>query len=728
MSHSVQQDTILLVDDDPVARLLTASVLEQHGFLVLQAGSGREALMMFSAHHCDCVLLDALMPGMNGFEACGALRTLPHGANIPVLMLTGLDDEGSIARAYEAGATDFFVKSNQWTLLAQRARYLLRASRMRTELEQSRSKLARAQRIARLGSWEWEVVADCVTASDICFAIAGVPATSAAVPAGSFFSFIHGDDVPAFHGAVARVKSDGGEFDLEVRAVSPSGDEFFVHLEAEAERDAAGAVVCIAGTTQDITQRKRAEAQILSLANYDSLTGLPNRRLFQEALGSEIDAAARKDGQLAALFVDLDRFKAVNDTQGHSAGDVLLREVAERLSQCVRWREGSRDIVARIGGDEFVILLTSISAPQQAHQVAERMLEALRLPFVIGGHENFISASIGIARYPQDGTDAEALMRNADAAMYSVKAQGRNDLRAYTPELNVADRQRWELEKDLHKALERNELVLHYQPQIDAQTGAIAGVEALMRWNRGGQLVPPGLFIPVAEETGLIAAFGEWALQCAAQQAAAWLAQGLPPVRVAVNIPGSHFQRPGFLGMIQTILHDACLPAHLLELEITETMLMQDVSATIDTLKQIKQLGVRLSIDDFGTGYSSFAYLKRFDIHQIKIDKSFVADMNEDHDNEIITAAIIAMGRTLKLELVAEGVETLAQFRSLQRHGCHLMQGYYFSKPVPAATLTALLADVAGGRMPAHWDTAINGTPGARVIALKSASRQTLVA
>ena len=257
---------------------------------------------------------------------------------------------------------------------------------------------------------------------------------------------------------------------------------------------------------------------------------------------------------------------------------------------------------------------------------------------------------------------------------------------------------------------------------------ASAGVEALMRWNCGGQLVPPGLFIPVAEETGLIAAFGEWALQCAAQQAAAWLAQGLPPVRVAVNIPGSHFQRPGFLGMIQTILHGARLPAHLLELEITETMLMQDVSATIDTLKELKQIGVRLSIDDFGTGYSSFAYLKRFDIHQLKIDKSFVADMNEDNDNEIITAAIIAMGRTLKLELVAEGVETLAQVRFLQRHGCHLMQGYYFSKPVPAATLTTLLADAAGGRMPAHWDTAINGTQGARVIALKSAQRQSLVA
>ncbi len=723
MNHPAQQDTILLVDDDPVARLLTASVLEQHSFRVLQAGSGREALIMFTAHHCDCVLLDALMPGMNGFDACVALRKLPQGGNVPVLMLTGLDDEGSIAHAYEAGATDFFVKSSQWTLLAQRARYLLRAARMRAELEQSRSNLARAQRIARLGSWEWNLAADTVTASDICFAMAGLEVSAVPVPSKMFFQFVHPSDAAQFNGAADRLKAGAGEFDIEVRALNPQGSEFFVHIEAETESDAKGRTVSIAGTTQDITQRKRAEAQILSLANYDSLTGLPNRRLFQEALAGEIDAAARKDGRLAALFVDLDRFKNVNDTQGHGAGDALLREVAERLSQCVRWREGSRDIVARIGGDEFVILLTAISEAHQPHSVAERMLEALRKPFTINGHENLISASIGIARYPEDGNDAEALMRNADAAMYSVKAQGRNALRAYTPELNVADRQRWEMEKDLHKAQERNELVLHYQPQIDAQTGGIVGAEALMRWNRGGKLVPPGVFIPIAEETGIIAAMGEWALTMAAQQAAEWLSLGLPPVRVAVNIPGSHFQRPGFVEMIQDTLSGARLPAHLLELEITETMLMQDVSSTIASLKQLKKLGVHLSIDDFGTGYSSFAYLKRFDIHQLKIDKSFVADMNEDNDNEIITAAIIAMGRTLKLELVAEGVETREQMLILQRHGCHLMQGYYFSKPVPAPNLTELLTNLAAGRMPDHWNIALPKSAGARVIPLIQVGR-----
>ena len=720
MKSAVTRDIILLVDDDPVARLLTASVLEQQHFDVQQAGSGQEALELFSSISCDCVLLDALMPGMDGFAVCEALRRLPAGANVPVLMLTGLDDEDSIARAYEAGASDFFVKSSQWTLLAQRARYMLRASRMRTELEHSRAKLAKAQRIARLGSWEWDLASGCISASDICFAMTGMEPVSTPVPAAQFFRSLAPADAAVLFDAARGLRESGGEIDLEVRILPADGAELTVHIEAEAEFDAQGRVIAIAGTTQDITQRKRAEEQILSLANYDSLTGLPNRRLFREILGNAVEAAGNVPGNLAALFVDLDRFKYVNDTQGHGAGDALLREVAERLSQCVRWREDSRDIVARIGGDEFVVLLTSLTDTRMAQRVAERMLEALRLPFIINGAENLVSASIGIARYPEDGADADALLRSADAAMYSVKAQGRNGVRHYTPELNVADRQRWQLEKDLHKALEHNELLLHYQPQIDAQTGAIVGAEALMRWNRGGKLVSPAEFIPVAEETGLIASFGEWALLTAARQGALWLAQGLPPVRVAVNIPGSHFQRPGFVEMIQGVLAETSLPAGLLELEITETMLMQDVSATIATLKQLTGLGVRLSIDDFGTGYSSFSYLKRFEIQQLKIDKSFISDINDDNDNEIIAAAIIAMASTLKLEVVAEGVETREQMQILKRRGCHLMQGYYFSKPVAAEALTRLMDELQQNGLPEHW----RFDDGCRVINLMQVARK----
>ena len=693
---------VLLVDDDPVARLLTASILTRHGFIVSEAASGSEALEKF-VEGPDCVLLDALMPGMDGFATCRALRQSPGGTQVPVLMLTGLDDEESVAHAYEAGATDFFVKSTQWTLLVQRTRYLLRAARMRGELETSRAKLARAQRIARLGTWEWDLRSGLVTGSDLCLSILGFARTDISLSRTAFLSLVHDDDRGELTAAFERLIRDGGSLQSETRLQSAVGAVNYVRFEAEIEYDNSGAASLVSGTAQDITQRREAEAQIRALADYDNLTGLPNRRMFGERFGAAIDAARRRKATLAALFVDLDRFKQINDTQGHGAGDVVLREVADRLNRCVRSGDGETDVVARLGGDEFVVLLTEVAHPQQAHHVAERILAVMRKPFMVGGRENFISASVGIARYPEDGSDVESLLRNADAAMYSVKAQGRNAVAAYRPELNLVDRKRWELEQALHKALEQDELVLHYQPQIDVRSGRVPGVEALMRWNHAGRLIAPGDFIPIAEETGLIVPFGEWALATAARQAARWIRDGLDPVRIAVNIPGSHFQRPGFVDMVRRVLEDAALPGHLIELEITETMLMTDIAATLETLKALNGLDVRLSIDDFGTGYSSLSYLKRFDIDQLKIDRSFVNDLKPGSDNEAITAAIIAMAAALNLEVVAEGVETREQMMLLHKRGCPLMQGYYFSRPLPLAGATELLWDLQTGGARADW-------------------------
>ena len=706
-------DRVLLVDDDPVARLLTASILGQHGFSVIEAGGGREALDRFTPA-VNCVLLDALMPGMDGFATCKALRNLPGGGQVPVLMLTGLDDEDSIARAYEAGATDFFVKSSQWTLLAQRTRYLLRASRTRQELEHSRASLARAQRIAKLGTWEWDPRADTIVASDICAEMFGAPHGPGPLAAGRFFDAVHCADQARLHAMLARLVSQPGPQEIGIRIGTADDHWIHVHIEADAVHDAAGTMNLITGTSQDITQRKEAEEQIRALADYDSLTALPNRRLFRERFASAIEDAARRKTRLAALFVDLDRFKQINDTQGHSAGDILLRETATRLLRCVRSGEGETDMVARVGGDEFIILLTDVDEVTHVQKVADRVLAVMRKPFTIGGRENFISASVGIARYPEDGADSESLLRNADAAMYSVKGQGRNNVAAYKPELNVTDRKRWELEQALYKAIERDELVLHYQPQVDVKTGRIPGVEALMRWNHGGRMISPADFIPIAEETGLIVAFGEWALATGAAQAAAWIAQGLPPVRVAVNIPGSHFQRPGFVDMVRRVLEAARLPGYLLELEITETMLMTDLGTTLATLKALNDLDIRLAIDDFGTGYSSLSYLRRFDVDQLKIDRSFVMDMQPDNDNEAITAAIIAMATALKLEVVAEGVETRDQMMMLYKRGCTMMQGYYFSRPAAAAQVTELLAALERDGPRADWRLAEAG----RVITL----------
>jgi diguanylate cyclase (GGDEF)-like protein/PAS domain S-box-containing protein len=684
-------DRILLVDDDAVTRLITASILAKHGFAVDEAASGPEALEQFR-HAPDGVLLDALMPGMDGFATCRALRAQPGGAHVPVLMLTGLDDEDSVAHAYDAGATDFFVKSTQWTLLAQRTRYLLRAASMRRDLESSRAKLARAQRIARLGSWEWHLGDARLLGSDLCNSILGI-AADREVCVADFRARVHPEDLARFDAELARAQRAGGDLSIEFRIHNFAGEAIHVRVDGEAERDADGVPILVTGTIQDVTQRRQAEEQIRALANYDTLTGLPNRRMFGERFDAAIESARRRGGRLATLFVDLDRFKQINDSQGHGAGDSVLREVAQRLQRCVRAGDTDGDVVARLGGDEFVVLLTEVAGPDHPGRVAERILKAMRKSFCIAGRDNFISASIGMARYPEDGADAESLLRNADAAMYSAKGQGRNNVAAYRPELNLADRQRWELEQALHKALDAGELVLHYQPQIDARSGAIPGVEALMRWQHGGRLVPPGDFIPIAEETGLIVPFGEWALKTAVGQIARWRAAGLEPVRIAVNIPGSHFQREGFVARVRDILAESGVPGHLLELEITETMLMADLATTIATLEGLAELAVRLSIDDFGTGYSSLSYLKRFAIDQLKIDRSFVSDMKPDSDNEAITGAIIAMANALNLETVAEGVETREQMRLLQRRGCHLMQGYYFSRPVAAAEVTALIAE-----------------------------------
>jgi EAL domain-containing protein (putative c-di-GMP-specific phosphodiesterase class I) len=367
-------------------------------------------------------------------------------------------------------------------------------------------------------------------------------------------------------------------------------------------------------------------------------------------------------------------------------------EVASRLNRSVRDHNlGGRnaDMVARLGGDEFTIMLAGLESPADAEIVARRVLQILREPIRLVGQDCITSGSIGIAVFPRDGEDAETLLRNSDTAMYAAKANGKNNLQWYKPGLNAASKDRLILEHALHKALERNELVLHYQPQIDTRLGKIVGAEALMRWQRDGKLVPPGEFIPLAEEVGLIIPFGEWAIRTSVAQNRAWVDVGFEPLPIAVNIPGSHFERANFVELVQDVLKRQRLDAQYLELEITETTLMQNLAATLPALDALTALGIRLSVDDFGTGYSSLSYLRRLPIDTLKIDASFVRDLQKGSDNEAIVAAIIAMARSLNLRVIAEGVETYDQMCLLHAYGCHVMQGYYFSRPVPAVDFAA---------------------------------------
>jgi diguanylate cyclase (GGDEF)-like protein/PAS domain S-box-containing protein len=435
-------------------------------------------------------------------------------------------------------------------------------------------------------------------------------------------------------------------------------------------------------------ERKRAEERIQYLATHDGLTGLPNRVMFSQLLNAAIQSAHRYQRKFAVLFIDLDRFKVINDTLGHEAGDKLLQEIADRLRQSLR----SSDTVARLGGDEFVLLVQEMADAEHAATVARKVLSTVIRPMVLTGQECRVTASIGIAMYPGDGEDEQSLMKNADIAMYHAKEEGKNNFQFHTGEVKSQSLARLTLETNLRHALEQNEFSLHYQAKLDFKTGAITGVEALLRW-QNPQLgsIPPVQFIPLAEETGLIVPIGKWVLRTACAQNVAWQRQGLPPVCMAVNLSARQFSDENLLGDIAAALKDSGMEPRLLELEITEGMVIHNPERAVQILTAIKQMGVRLAIDDFGTGYSSLGQLKNFPIDTLKVDRSFIREIPTDAEDKAITQAIIAMAKTLSLTVVAEGVETEAQANFLRENACDEMQGYYFSKPVHPDEFAALL-------------------------------------
>ncbi|HEV7799482.1 MAG TPA: EAL domain-containing protein, partial [Burkholderiales bacterium] len=449
-----------------------------------------------------------------------------------------------------------------------------------------------------------------------------------------------------------------------------------------------GQIYRIAGVTEDVTARKRAEERLVHLAHYDQLTGLPNRVLFYDRLKQALAQARRNDWITAVLFIDLDRFKAVNDTIGHAGGDLLLKDVSDRLARCVR----AADTLGRLGGDEFAVVLSKLGTPQDAAGIAAAILEALAEPFDIEGHEIYTTASIGIAVYPSDTENTDILIRNADTAMYEAKAAGRNVYRFYTAEMNQLALERMQLEGKLRRALERKEFLLHFQPKLDLVTGDIAGCEALLRWASPDEgLVSPARFIPLLEETGLIVPVGEWVLQAACAQVKAWKDARVRPVPIAINLSARQFQQQDLTATVRKALHEHAVAARYLELEITESVAMQNAEASIGTLRDLKALGVKLAIDDFGTGYSSLSYLKRLPVDTVKIDRAFVTELATNPDDASIAQAIINMAHNLGLKVVAEGVETASQLAFLTSHDCDQMQGYYFSRAVPEAEMTDML-------------------------------------
>jgi diguanylate cyclase (GGDEF)-like protein len=571
---------VLVVDDDPTIRLLVGTTLQQIGFIVEEAECGESALEFVNRCQPDVVLLDVMMPGIDGFEVCASIRSLTNGKHVPIMMMTGLDDIESIDHAFEVGATDFTTKPLNYPILGHRVRYLLR-------------------------------------------------------------------------------------------------------------------------TMQAFESLRKSRKEIHQLAFYDPLTNLPNRRLFSDRLQQAIESARHDNTLTGVLFIDIDNFKRINDSFGHGVGDKFLKAVSSRLVACLRRSdsvgrsfEEDQVSIARLGGDEFTVLMSRFEKPEDAARVAKRIIDAISVPFLLGDEEIVVTPSIGIAVFPYDGDTVEELVKHSDTAMFHAKEHGKNNFQFYTDSMSTTAIERLALENAMRKAIDKNEFEVYYQPKIALESGRIAGLEALIRWNhREMGLVSPADFIPLAEDTGLIVPIGEWVLRNVCEQVKYWQDIGMAPIRVAVNLSACQFRQTMLRQQVERILQTTGVDAGCLELELTESVIMEDIQTSSVVLRDLKRMGIHISMDDFGTGYSSLGMLKRLPLDTLKIDQSFVRDITIDVDDASIVDAIISLAHSLRLRVIAEGVETGEQLEFLRNRGCDEAQGYLFSRPLTAANIERWLLD-----------------------------------
>jgi len=692
LKNQIAKRSILLIEDDARARTLAQAALEQTGFCVLEAHGRAAALTVLEREKPDIVLIGTTVQDISSLELCRLIREIPELGDLPIVTVLAQENDESIDRAYEAGATDFVVEPVSWSLASHRMHCIVCDNCLNQGLLESESK-------------------------NRAF-IQAIPYTMLVVDRDGILVDEHGGRENNFF---AELKQSGNPSVLEalpnklarhwrtqITEVSSTGEtqvgEFRLtrklvtrNYETRMVPYTENRVLII---IRDVSHQKQASAKVHQLAHYDALTALPNRQSFLDHLSDAIETAEASGTMLGVLYIDLDNFKRINDSLGHSIGDLLLQTVAQRLANCIRRDDyvaktgdaSSRVQLARLGGDEFTVILRDLNGESEAEQIAERITASLREPLTHGSHEFVITPSIGIAIFPHDGVDLDTLVKNADVALYQAKAAGRNGHCMYSGTMSIRSLERLEIEDALRRAVANDDLELHYQPRMKLTDGNVTGLEALLRWNhpeRGP--IPPAKFIPLAEEANLIIELSEWTLHAVCRQISAWQAGPIAGIPVAINLSGQQFNQSDVYRSVTRALADAAISPELLELELTESMLMHDADETVLMLRRLKEAGISLAVDDFGTGYSSLSYLKKFPIDALKIDRSFVSGLQAVGDDASICTAIIALAHSLSMKVIAEGVETIDQLELLKSYGCDEIQGYYFARPQPEREVAEFL-------------------------------------
>jgi len=680
-----QPTTILIAESDENSRATLKNILLKNDFLVLEAKNGKEALKLFIQQSPSLVIMDAFLPEMDGYATTEAMRRHEKITVLPIFIITEKDNRQSAERAYQSGATDFIAKPINWIWLMRRIEYALKASHIEDRLRISQSQLAYAQRLARLGYWEWDAHSDRIIASESAFELFDVP-NQEALTLNQFFRNIIPKDLPLVLGAIEDTTPEHPTLQISFRVFNHNNQLTYIDCLGEVTFDAQGKLSKITGSVQDISRLHRAEDLIDYQSTHDKLTDLANRFYFNQhltAFTKQIDPNKTS----ATIILDIDRFKKVNDHLGQENGDALLRTVANRLKAVTR----ESDFIARLGSDEFAILIKNAESTQELNLSLSRIFYDVSKVIMMQDQEIFITFSMGVSILGQDGNSASELIAHANIARNEAKRAGGNQFMFYQTSMNAESKAQVLLENDLRKALSQHEIEVFFQPQVDAQTLIPTGAEALVRWRHPVHgMILPYKFIPIAESNGLIIEIGQYVLEQAIKQTEKWHEMGFSDLVIGVNLSSRQFSNPTLSEDIGTLLLDSTLDAKYLDLEITESLAMSRADKNIRILNNLKKLGVSISIDDFGTGYSSLAYLHSFPIDTIKIDRSFILNM-ESQEGQAIVKTILAMAKSLKLRVVAEGIEKQFHVDFFQKNRCQIFQGFKFGKPMPADAFTNYL-------------------------------------